>query len=92
MVQALDKYYLFQNSPNPFNSSTTICFYIPKPILVNLAIYNSLCKKVTTLINKNMEAGIRCIDWNPSELHNGNYYYKLETSEFSETKKLILNK
>ncbi len=92
MVQALDKYYFFQNYPNLFNSSTTICFYLPKPILINLAIYNSLGKKVSTLINEEMSVGIHCIDWNPSELPIGNYYYKLEIPEFTETKKLIINK
>ncbi len=41
---------------------------------------------------KNQIAGTYIVEWDASEFPSGVYYYKLHTTENSETKKLILMK
>jgi len=88
------KYSLEQNYPNPFNPSTKISFGIKEEGNVSLKIYDVLGNEVAVLINKVMQAGIHNVDFNSNEfnLPSGIYYYKLESSSFKETKKMILLK
>ena len=83
---------LQQNIPNPFNPSTEISFSLPRRSLVNLNIYNLLGQKVETLVNKEMEAGSYNINWNGIDAASGIYFYRLESGDFSETKKMLLLK
>ncbi|MCX6163847.1 MAG: T9SS type A sorting domain-containing protein [Ignavibacteriae bacterium] len=88
---------LYQNYPNPFNSSTIIKFYIPKTTIVNLKVYDLLGREITTLINKNLQSGTYSIPFSISQFSNniissGIYFYRLQTDDFSQTKKLVLIK
>ncbi len=83
---------LYQNYPNPFNPSTRIKFNLPKSSIVKMTIYDITGKEVKTLINGELEAGIHLIDFDASNISSGIYFYKLTTSEFTETKKMVLLK
>ncbi len=83
---------LSQNYPNPFNPSTTIKFSIPQSSNVSLKIFNTLGQEVSTLINQNMESGVHTINFDASQLNSGIYFYRLETGQFSEVKKMTLIK
>jgi hypothetical protein len=83
---------LSQNYPNPFNPNTVINFTLPSSGFVKLKVFNSLGKEVETLVNENLGKGSYSVDFNASHLSGGVYFYKLETSGFSETKKMILIK
>ena len=83
---------LSQNYPNPFNPSTTIKFSVPKLTEVKLTVYDALGKEVTTLVNNSLEAGNYNIEWNASNNASGIYFYKLETNEYVNVKKMILVK
>jgi hypothetical protein len=85
-------YKLFQNYPNPFNLSTTISFKIPKYSFVSLKIFIITGEEVAVLVNGNMLAGNHKIQWNANNLSSGIYFYRLQTAEFVETKKLLLIK
>ncbi|HSR17036.1 MAG TPA: glycosyl hydrolase family 18 protein [Ignavibacteriaceae bacterium] len=82
-------FYLFNNYPNPFNSSTVIKFGIPEAGLVTLTVYDLLGREVEKLADKNMAAGIYSIDFNASNLSGGVYFYTLKAGEFFQTKKMI---
>ena len=86
------EYSLHQNYPNPFNPETTIEFVIPKSSFVNLSIYDVLGRKVVTLINRELNAGNYSIPFKASTLASGVYFYRLETGNFSEIKKMMLLK
>ncbi len=86
------KYMLAQNYPNPFNPSTTIQFSIPKASMVSLKIYNTLGEEVATLINKEMGAGFQSINFDASNFTSGVYIYRLVSSNFTASKKLLLMK
>ncbi len=83
---------LEQNYPNPFNPSTKIKYQIADAGFVNLQVYDVLGNEVSTLINKEMQAGSYEVEFDASNLPSGIYYYTLNTGSFKQTKKMILLK
>jgi hypothetical protein len=83
---------LQQNYPNPFNPSTTITYSISKEENVKLNVYNLLGDKVASIVNENKQAGNYSIHFNASTLPSGIYFYKLETGQNSQIKKMMLIK
>jgi len=84
------EYALRQNYPNPFNPKTTIKYEIPELSFVTLKVYDVLGNEIETLVNKEQPAGQYEIEFNSSSLSSGVYFYKLETENFGETKKMVL--
>jgi hypothetical protein len=87
-----DKYSLEQNYPNPFNPTTNIKFALPKSGFVKLTIYDITGRAINTLLNETKEAGSYSILFNGENLASGVYYYKIESNNFVDTKKMILIK
>ena len=87
-----DKYTLSQNYPNPFNPETKIRFQIAKSSVVNLTVYDQLGKEIKTLVNESLQPGTYETDFNATGIVSGVYYYKLQTDDFSEVKKMMLIK
>jgi len=87
-----DRYSLSQNYPNPFNPSTTIKFSLPENQLVKISVYNILGELFAELTNQEYEAGTYSIEFNGAGLASGIYFYRLQTQQFVETKKMILSK
>ena len=85
-------YSLKQNYPNPFNPVTKISFDIPKKSFVSLKVYDILGKEITTLVGEEKSAGRYILDFNASNLSSGVYFYKLESNDFVETKRMIVLK
>ncbi len=89
---SLKSYHLAQNYPNPFNPSTKINFSLPQPGRVRLSVFNSLGQEVETLIDKDMPAGDHQITFNAGNFPSGIYFYKIESANFIDVKKMILIK
>ena len=83
---------LYQNYPNPFNPTTTISFDLPKQGVVKLEIFNILGERVTQLINTELFAGKYEIIFDAGYFSSGVYFYRLQTGNFIETKKMLLIK
>ena len=83
---------LNQNYPNPFNPSTKIAYTIPTNGLVTLKIYNILGKEVQTLVNEIKTSGSYEVNFNGASLSSGVYFYRLESGNFIDTKKMFLLK
>ncbi|HSR18955.1 MAG TPA: T9SS type A sorting domain-containing protein, partial [Ignavibacteriaceae bacterium] len=86
------EYSLFQNRPNPFNSSTIISFSIPSTLLVTLTIFNLLGEEICTLINGEKQAGKYNLNFDAGNLSSGIYFYTLKAGNFIQSRKLILIK
>ena len=86
------KYSLSQNYPNPFNPSTLIRFSIMNDENVRLKVYDLLGKEITTLVNKRLTTGTYDVNFDGSRLNSGVYIYRIETDNFSDSKKMILIK
>lgn len=92
-----ETYALYQNYPNPFNNSTVIQFDLPQASHVTVMIYNSLGRRVKTLIDRSMDAGQHAIRWNGvnssgEPVASGIYFYRLKTDEREATRKMVLLK
>ncbi len=86
------KYELMQNYPNPFNPITTIKYAIPEAGKVTLKIISLLGEQVEELINEEKQAGFYQVEFDASKLSSGVYFYKLESNNFTQTKKLSVIK
>ncbi len=85
------------NYPNPFNPTTTISFSLKKSGPVNIDIYNILGQKVKTLHSGETPAGIYNLTWNGKDdnhqnVASGMYFYKMQSREYTNTRKMILMK
>jgi len=89
---APSQFELAQNYPNPFNPSTTIRFSLPKETQLKINIYNMLGELVETLAEGNYETGYHKVTFNASTLPSGVYIYRIESSDFVQTKKMLMIK
>lgn len=85
-------YSLEQNYPNPFNPTTTIRFSIPKKTNVLLEVFNLLGQRVSQLVNQELSPSKYEISFGSAELASGIYFYRLTTSDFVQSKKMMLLK
>jgi len=83
---------LKQNYPNPFNPSTNINFSLPDESFVTLKIYDILGREVVQLVNKQLKTGNYNFSFDAKGLTSGVYFYRLQTHNFVETKKMLLLK
>ncbi len=89
---------LVQNYPNPFNPSTIISFQLSHPQNISIDVYNIMGQKVASLLNnKNLAAGTNRVRWNGRDsqgnaVSSGVYLYRISSSDFSITKKMMLLK
>jgi hypothetical protein len=81
---------LEQNYPNPFNPSTEIAFELPKASQVLLTVYNILGQVVTVLVDEQLPAGHHSVSWHADTFASGLYLYRLDTGEFSQSRKMLL--
>ena len=81
---------LLQNYPNPFNPATTIQFSIANPQFTILRVYDVLGHEVATLVNEEMQPGSYEVTWDARGMSSGVYFYRLQTSNSADTKKLLL--
>ena len=90
-------YSLSQNYPNPFNPLTRIAYSLPKESIVSVYIYDVKGFKVKSLVNKNMNAGNHSFVWDSTNdrgdiVSTGIYFFTLQTSEFTSTRKMLFLK
>jgi hypothetical protein len=85
-------YQLYDVSPNPFNSTTTIKFSLSKGTWVNLMVYDISGRQVAELINQWKNAGEHQASFTADRLTSGIYICRLSTGKCNDSKKLVLLK
>ncbi len=83
---------LAQNYPNPFNPTTTISFTVPQSGKVKLAVYNLLGQEVAVLVNGVVTEGFHQVEFSAKSLPTGAYFYKLQSDNSVQIKKMLLLK
>jgi len=83
---------LSQNYPNPFNPTTSIKFEIPKTSLVKISVFDVTGKELEVLVNEQLHAGTYQTIWNGSNYSSGVYYYRINSGNYTETKRMALIK
>ncbi len=89
---SVKQFSLNQNYPNPFNPTTSISYQLSESGKVNMKVYDMLGKEVSTLVDENQIEGFYKVNFDASSLSSGIYFYKIQTENFIETKKMILVK
>ena len=81
-----------QNFPNPFNPVTNLEFGISDLGFVSLKVYDITGKEVATLVNEIKPSGRYEVKFDGSNFASGVYFYKIQTGNYSETRKMFLIK
>ncbi len=86
---------LHQNSPNPFNPSTTISYYLPERMRVRLDVYDVSGRLVARLADGEQERGDRVARWDGRGMHgerasSGVYYYRLQAGREVISRTMVL--
>ncbi|MBN1998072.1 S8 family serine peptidase [candidate division KSB1 bacterium] len=82
------------NYPNPFNSSTVFEYELGAPSQVELTIYDTLGRKIRTLVQSRQNSGRYSVKWNGTDrmeriVSSGTYFYRFLASEYSKTGKIL---
>ncbi len=88
----IDSYKLYQNVPNPFNPTTIITYDIAEAGMVSLKVFNIEGREVATLVNDVQDQDRYTVTFDVKNLASGIYFYRLETSDFIATKKMVVIK
>ena len=86
-----ERYELSQNYPNPFNPATTIRYQLPESAVVSIRVFDLLGKEVAVLVDaEKLQAGEHQAYFDASGLASGVYIYRLETANYSQSRKMLL--
>ena len=80
---------LFQNYPNPFNANTTIRYTLTRSETVHLSIWNTNGQKLKDLVDSHQEPGSYAMQWTPTGISSGIYFYQLSIGDQSMTRKCL---
>jgi len=86
------RFTLYQNYPNPFNSQTSIKYGLHKPCHVKIEVFDILGRLHDVLVSAEKPAGCHEVTWNAEGSTSGVYYLRLNTGDYSKTKKMLLIK
>ena len=81
---------LTQNTPNPFNPSTTIRFALPSTERVRLTVYDVLGRKVARLVDGVLPAGTHEAVWHAKGVGSGLYVYRIEAGAHRAERMMML--
>lgn len=81
-------------APNPFDRRTEIAFSLARDSHARLSIFDVTGRQITTLVDQELPAGNHAYSWDGRTAENlvaagGVYFYRLETPDFSETRKVV---
>jgi len=83
---------LEQNYPNPFNPSTNIKYRVSETGSVKLSIYSVIGEEVAVLVDGIVQAGFYDVTFDASNLPSGAYFYRLQSDNLNQVKKMLLMK
>ncbi len=81
-----------QNTPNPFNSNTTISFTLAKGAGTTVEVFNTAGQKVDSVLNAYLNAGAHSVTWNAFDRSAGLYFCTIRSGGVSKTMKMMLAK
>jgi len=87
-----EKFHLYQNYPNPFNNSTRIKFQVPVNTDIKISLYDMRGRLLKIITDSKYETGVYELIINGDEYSSGVYFYMLSSSNYIQTKKMVLIK
>jgi hypothetical protein len=91
---APERFRLFQNHPNPFNSTTVIRYDVAELTSGRLIIYNTLGREIARIAQGPFTEGVHSIGWDGKDglgrdIPAGIYLLRLTTPGYSRTIKML---
>ena len=90
------KFFLSQNYPNPFKDKTTIKYCVAQKTRVELTVYNSERKKITTLIDDIKDPGTYEVEFRSANANDKptdeSLYYRLTAGNYTTEKRMDIIK
>ena len=71
---------------------TNVKFQMPNAAFVKLTVFDVLGREVSILVNEQLHAGVYEVNWDAGNHPSGVYFYRMETSAYTETKKMLMVK
>jgi len=87
-----EKMSLLYNYPNPFNPTTNIIYEVPNSGNVEIIVYDSVGRKIKTLVNEIKNGGTYEVRFDGSKLSSGVYFYRYQLNGNSIVKQMLLLK
>lgn len=82
---------LYPNAPNPFSSSTTLRYAIPKPMQIHLIVHDALGRVIQRFGNAGITAaGMHTVHFETAGMRPGVYFVTLVTRERQTTRTMLL--
>lgn len=88
----LEEFVIGQNYPNPFNPATQISLDVLVDSDFEIVVYNLEGQKISVLHDGFLSTGEYSFTFDGSNLPSGIYLIKVQSTNFSQTKKMILAK
>jgi hypothetical protein len=83
---------LYPPFPNPFNSVAAVRYYLPRPAIVNLSLYDLSGRRLAELFGGRSPAGLSEVNLDLSARPAGMYLLRLSGDRFVLTRKAVLMK
>jgi hypothetical protein len=83
-------FYLASSNPNPFSSTTSMGFNLPKAGYTRLEVFDAAGRLIDVLIDKGMSAGFHRVAWDASGNPAGVYFYRLMSGSKEAKARVIL--
>ncbi len=87
-----EQFSLSQNFPNPFSSKTNINYQCPMFCFISLKVYDVHWKEVSTVVFQKQGPGTYQAEFDGSRFPPGIYFYRMDTENFSDTKKMFIER
>ncbi|NIV13274.1 MAG: T9SS type A sorting domain-containing protein [Aliifodinibius sp.] len=91
----IEVFQLFQNFPNPFNSTTTIRFFLERKANVYLDIFDISGRRIRRLLSGIYTRGEHQVTWDGTNENNkymstGIYFYRIRVGQRQKVRKMLL--
>ena len=91
------EYALETNYPNPFNPTTTIQFALPEASSVRLEVFDTMGRRIATLVDAELGAGRHEARWDGrtdsgAAVASGVYLYRIQAGAFTAARTMMLVK
>lgn len=85
-----EEYVLGAPFPNPFSGSATLTYAVPRSGHVTIRVYDTLGRRVATLVEEPHSAGYHTVVWNAGRLSSGMYVIRLDGSHGEVTVRQVV--
>lgn len=78
--------------PNPFGKKNTLHYSLAEAARIQIDLYDVKGRKLRSLVNEKMPAGIYSLELDGEGLENGTYFYRILVDDRLTTAKVVLSK